>query len=107
NAEGILNYLFKNTDLQVNYNFNMVAIDEMHPRQVGLKRILESYILHRREVVLKRTHFDLAKAKKRQHIVDGLMKALSILDEVIVTIRQSKDKKDAKEQLILQHQFTE
>ncbi|MEG0293937.1 DNA topoisomerase IV subunit A [Enterococcus sp.] len=107
NAEGILNYLFKNTDLQVNYNFNMVAIDEMHPRQVGLKRILESYILHRREVVLKRTHYDLAKAKKRQHIVDGLMKALSILDEVIATIRQSKDKRDAKEQLILQHQFTE
>ncbi|MHC5268009.1 DNA topoisomerase IV subunit A [Enterococcus sp. LJL98] len=107
NAEGILNYLFKNTDLQVNYNFNMVAIDHMHPKQVGLKRILESYITHRREVVLQRTHFDLEKARKRQHIVDGLMKALSILDEVIATIRSSKDKKNAKEQLVLQHQFTE
>lgn len=107
NAAGILNYLFKHTDLQVNYNFNMVAIDHMHPKQVGLKRILESYITHRRQVVLKRTQFDLEKAKKRQHIVDGLMKALSILDEVIVTIRSSKDKKNAKEQLVIQHQFTE
>ncbi len=107
NAEGILNYLFKHTDLQVNYNFNMVAIDHMHPKQVGLKRILESYIAHRRQVVLQRTQFDLEKAQKRQHIVEGLMKALSILDEVIATIRGSKDKKNAKEQLVIQHQFTE
>lgn len=107
NAEGILNYLFKNTELQINYNFNMVAIDEMRPQQVGLKRILESYIKHRRDVVLKRSQYELNKAEKRQHIVDGLIKALSILDEVIATIRGSKDKKDAKNNLIIQHQFTE
>ncbi|MGX7196626.1 DNA topoisomerase IV subunit A [Enterococcus olivae] len=107
NSEGILNYLFKNTELQINYNFNMVAIDNMRPQQVGLKRMLDSYIQHRRAVVLKRSRYDLDKAEKRQHIVDGLIKALSILDEVIATIRGSKDKKDAKNNLIIQHQFTE
>lgn len=107
NAEGILNYLYKNTELQINYNFNMVAIDEMRPQQVGLKHILHSYIEHRKEVVLRRSQYDLKKAQNRQHIVDGLMKALSILDEVIQTIRQSKDKKDAKNNLIMMHQFTE
>ena len=107
NAEGILNYLFKNTELQINYNFNMVAIDEMRPQQVGLKRMLDSYIQHRRAVIMKRSRFELEKAEKRQHIVDGLIKALSILDEVIATIRASKDKKDAKNNLIIQHQFTE
>ncbi|KAF1306168.1 DNA topoisomerase IV subunit A [Candidatus Enterococcus willemsii] len=107
NAEGILNYLFKNTDLQINYNFNMVAIDQMRPQQVGLKHILQSYIEHRRNVVLQRSQYDLNKAEKRQHIVDGLIKALSILDEVIATIRGSKDKKDAKNNLVIQHQFTE
>ena len=107
NAEGILNYLYKNTELQINYNFNMVAIDEMRPQQVGLKHILHSYIEHRKEVVLRRSRYDLKKAQNRQHIVDGLMKALSILDEVIQTIRQSKDKKDAKNNLIMMHQFTE
>ncbi|MBK0036784.1 MULTISPECIES: DNA topoisomerase IV subunit A [unclassified Enterococcus] len=107
NAQGILNYLFKNTELQINYNFNMVAIDNMRPQQVGLKRILESYIKHRREVIEKRSRFELQKAQKRQHIVDGLIKALSILDEVIATIRGSKDKKDAKSNLVVQHGFTE
>ena len=107
NAEGILNYLYKNTELQINYNFNMVAIDEMRPQQVGLKHILHSYIEHRKEVVLRRSQYDLKKAQNRQHIVDGLMKALSILDEVIQTIRQSKDKKDAKNNLIMMHLFTE
>ncbi|MFZ4852493.1 DNA topoisomerase IV subunit A [Enterococcus entomosocium] len=107
NAQGILNYLFKNTELQINYNFNMVAIDNMRPQQVGLKRILESYIKHRREVIEKRSRFELQKAQKRQHIVDGLIKALSILDEVIANIRGSKDKKDAKNNLVVQHGFTE
>lgn len=107
NAQGILNYLFKNTELQINYNFNMVAIDNMRPQQVGLKRILENYIKHRREVIEKRSRFELQKAQKRQHIVDGLIKALSILDEVIATIRGSKDKKDAKNNLVVQHGFTE
>ena len=100
NAQGILNYLFKNTELQINYNFNMVAIDHMTPHQVGLKDILRSYIEHRKQVITKRSQFDLAKAQKRQHIVEGLMKALSILDEVIATIRESKDKRDAKKNLV-------
>ncbi|MGM0124441.1 DNA topoisomerase IV, A subunit [Enterococcus sp. AZ194] len=107
NAEGILNYLFKNTDLQINYNFNMVAIDNMTPQQVGLKHILQSYIDHRKLVITKRSLFELEKAQKRQHIVEGLMKALSILDEVIATIRGSKDKKDAKMNLVAEFMFTE
>ncbi|MBF8807865.1 MAG: DNA topoisomerase IV subunit A [Enterococcus lacertideformus] len=107
NAQGILNYLFKNTELQINYNFNMVAIDHMTPHQVGLKDILSSYVDHRKQVITKRSQFDLAKAQKRQHIVEGLMKALSILDEVIMTIRESKDKKNAKQNLIDVFQFTE
>lgn len=107
NAQGVLNYLFKNTELQVNYSFNMVAIDSMRPQQVNLKHILESYVNHRRDIVLKRSQFELNKAQKRQHIVDGLMKALSILDQVIATIRASKDKKDAKNNLVIQHQFTQ
>lgn len=107
NAQGILNYLFKNTELQINYNFNMVAIDHMTPHQVGLKDILSSYIDHRKQVITKRSQFDLEKAQKRQHIVEGLMKALSILDEVIATIRESKDKKNAKQNLVEVFQFTE
>ncbi|PQD34146.1 DNA topoisomerase IV subunit A [Enterococcus durans] len=107
NAPGILNYLFKNTELQINYNFNMVAIDHMTPHQVGLEDILSSYIDHRKQVITKRSQFDLKKAQKRQHIVEGLMKALSILDEVVATIRESKDKKDAKKNLVDVFQFTE
>ena len=106
NAEGILNYLLKNTELQINYNFNMVAIDARRPMQVGLKKILDSYIAHQKEVITKRTQFDLTKAQDRLHIVDGLMKALSILDEVIALIRNSNDKKDAKEKLVETYDFT-
>lgn len=107
NAEGILNYLFKNTELQINYNFNMVAIDNMTPQQVGVKRILESYITHRKSVIINRSQYELNKAQKRQHIVAGLIKALSILDKVIATIRGSKDKKDAKMNLVNAYAFTE
>ena len=106
NAEGILNYLLKNTDLQVNYNFNMVVIDERRPVQVGLKTILTSYINFQKEVITRRTQYDLKKAQDRLHIVDGLMKALSILDKVIALIRNSKDKKDAKERLVETYDFT-
>ena len=106
NAEGILNYLLKNTELQINYNFNMVAIDARRPMQVGLKKIIDSYIAHQKEVITKRTQFDLNKAQDRLHIVDGLMKALSILDEVIALIRNSNDKKDAKEKLVETYDFT-
>lgn len=107
NAEGILNYLFKNTELQINYNFNMVAIDNMTPQQVGLKRILDSYVAHRKEVITNRSRYELNKAQARQHIVAGLIKALSILDQVIETIRGSKDKKDAKMNLVKEYAFTE
>ncbi|MBP2058005.1 topoisomerase-4 subunit A [Lactobacillus colini] len=105
-SQNILNYLFKNTDLQISYNFNMVAIDHMAPVQVGLKRILTSYLEHKKEVVTKRTEFDLAKAKQRLEIVEGLIHALDILDKVIKTIRSSKDKKDAKENLVKKYSFT-
>ncbi len=107
NAEGILNYLFKNTDLQISYNFNMVAIDHMRPKHVGLKQILTSYLEHQRAVTTKRTEFDLNKAKQREHIVIGLIKALSILDQVIKAIRASKNRKDATKNLVQQFDFTE
>jgi DNA topoisomerase IV, A subunit, Gram-positive len=106
-ANGILNYLFKNTDLQVSYNFNMVAIADMRPQQVGLIQILKEYIKHQEEVVLRRSRFDLNKAKKRLHIVEGLIKALSILDKVIKTIRSSKNKSDAKNNLIKSYKFSD
>ena len=107
NAEGILNYLFKNTDLQISYNFNMVAIDHMRPKHVGLKQILTSYLEHQRAVTTKRTEFDLNKAKQREHIVIGLIKALSILDQVIKLIRASKNRKDATKNLVQEFDFTE
>lgn len=106
-AAGVLNYLFKNTDLQVTYSFNMVAIHNRRPKLMGLAELLDAYIEHQKEVVTRRTQFDLQKAKDRQHIVEGLMKALSILDEVIATIRASKDKRDAKDNLIIKFQFSE
>jgi topoisomerase-4 subunit A len=106
-AEGVLNYLYKNTDLQVPYSFNMVAIYNKRPKTMGIRELLDAYIGHQKEVVTRRTEFDLRKAKERQHIVEGLMKALSILDEVIATIRASKDKRDAKDNLIEKYDFTE
>lgn len=106
NAQGILNYLLKNTDLQINYNFNMVAIDEQRPMRVGLKRILTSYLSFQKQIIRRRTQFNLNKAQHRLHIVEGLIKALSILDQVIKTIRGSKNRKDAKENLINQYAFS-
>ena len=107
NAELVLNYLFKYTDLQINYNFNMVAIDHFTPRQVGIVPILSSYIAHRREVILARSRFDKEKAEKRLHIVEGLIRVISILDEVIALIRASENKADAKENLKVSYDFTE
>lgn len=106
-AENILNYLFKNTDLQVSYNFNMVAIDHMTPVQVGLKRILSSYLEHDEDVITKRTKYDLDKAEARLEIIQGLIHAMDILDQVIKTIRASKNKADAKKNLIKEFKFTE
>ena len=107
NTELVLNYLFKYTDLQINYNFNMVAIDNFTPRQVGIVPILSSYIAHRREVILARSRFDKEKAEKRLHIVEGLIRVISILDEVIALIRVSENKADAKENLKVSYDFTE
>ncbi|WP_084245938.1 DNA topoisomerase IV subunit A [Planomicrobium okeanokoites] len=106
-AAGILNYLYKNTDLQVSYNFNMVAIYKRRPTMMTLQTLLDAYIAHQKEIVTKRSEFDLHKAKDRMHIVEGLMKALSILDKVIKTIRASKDKRDAKNNLIESFSFSE
>ncbi|HFR3335480.1 TPA: DNA topoisomerase IV subunit A [Streptococcus suis] len=103
----ILNYLYKYTDLQINYNFNMVAIDNFTPRQVGLQKILSSYIAHRRDIIIARSKFDKEKAEKRLHIVEGLIRVISILDEVIALIRASENKADAKENLKISYDFSE
>lgn len=107
NSESIKNYLYKNSDLQISYNFNMVAISDGRPKLMGLREIIESYLNHQIEVVTNRTRYDLDHAEKRMHIVEGLMKALSILDEVITLIRNSKNKKDAKDNLVAEFDFTE
>ncbi|MED3726101.1 DNA topoisomerase IV subunit A [Priestia filamentosa] len=107
NAQGILHYLYKNTDLQIPYNFNMVAIHKGRPKLMTLPTILDAYIDHQKEVVINRSKYEWEKAKEREHIVAGLIKALSILDEVIATIRASKDKRDAKNNLIKNYEFTE
>lgn len=106
-AEGVLNYLYKNTDLQISYNFNMVAIANKRPQLMGLKDLLAAYVEHQKDVVTRRCEYDLAKAQDRSHVVEGLIKALSILDEVIATIRASKDKGDAKQNLINAFAFTD
>ncbi|HAB67641.1 MAG TPA: DNA topoisomerase IV subunit A [Firmicutes bacterium] len=107
NAELILNYLFKNTELQVNYNFNMVAIVNRRPKQLGILEILDAFIAHQKDVILRRTEYDLNKAKERLHIVEGLLKAVDILDEIIKTIRASKNKADSIANLMKEFQFTE
>lgn len=106
-GHAILQFLLKNTDLQVAYNFNMVAISNRRPKLMSLPMLLDAYIDHQKEVVTKRSKYDIRKAKDRLHIVEGLMKALSILDDVIRTIRASKDKRDAKNNIIKKFDFTE
>lgn len=107
NSESIKNYLYKNSDLQISYNFNMVAISDGRPKLMGIRQIIDSYLNHQIEVVANRTKFELDNAEKRMHIVEGLIKALSILDKVIGLIRSSKNKRDAKENLIEVYEFTE
>lgn len=107
NSESIKNYLYKNSDLQISYNFNMVAISDGRPKLMGIRQIIDSYLNHQIEVVANRTKFELDNAEKRMHIVGGLIKALSILDKVIELIRSSKNKRDAKENLIEVYEFTE
>ena len=107
NVDLIINYLLKNTDMQISYNFNVVAIVNRRPKLLGLKDALDAFIAHQKEVVRRRTEFDLAHAKARYHIVEGLIKCISILDEVIKVIRASKNKQDAKENLVKEFAFTE
>ncbi|HLS35683.1 MAG TPA: DNA topoisomerase IV subunit A [Bacillota bacterium] len=106
-SQGILNYLYKNTDLQVSYHYNMVAIQDKTPKLLSLPEILDAYIEHQKEVKVRQTTFDLEKAKTRAHIVEGLIKAISVLDELIQTIRESKNKQDAKERIKEAFGFTE
>ena len=103
----IINYLLKNTEMQISYSFNMIAIVGRRPRQVGVLPILDAFINHRKEVVTRRTTFDLEHAKERYHILEGLIKAISILDEVIKVIRGSKNKADAILNLVKEFSFTE
>ena len=107
NCELILNYLYKNTDLQINYSYNNVAIVNHKPVLMSLTDALDAFIAHRREVVLNRSKYLRDRKKERLHIIEGLIKAVSILDEVIALIRKSKDKKDAKERLKDAFLFTE
>ena len=106
NKDFIINYLLKNTELQISYNYNMVAIVNRTPKTLGILEILDAYIAHLRETITKRTEFDLAFYKKNYHIIAGLIKAISILDEVIKVIRASKNKADAKENLVKSFGFT-
>lgn len=106
-AEGVLNYLLKNSELQINYHFNMVAIHNRRPIQASLLMILEAYIAHQQEVLTRRTQFQLNTDRSRLHIVDGLIRVVSILDEVIATIRASENKADAKRNIIKEYEFSE
>ena len=103
----ILNYLYKNTDMQISYNFNMVAIVNRRPMTLGIMEILDAYIKHQKEVITKRTEYDLRFAKDRLHIVLGLIKMISVLDAVIATIRKSENRANAIENLIKEFNFTE
>ncbi len=107
NTELLLNYLYKNTELQVSYGFNMIGIVNRRPKLLSLLDMLDAYIEHKREVTIKKNEFDLAHALARMHIVEGLIKAISILDEVIKTIRSSKNKADSEANLVKKFDFTE
>lgn len=107
NTEDILNFFYKTSDLQINYNFNMVAIANKRPVMMGLNELLDCYIAHQKEVITNRSNYELAAAKKRLHIVEGLIEMVSILDAVIQTIRSSDNKRHAIENLISTYNFTE
>ena len=106
NKEMILNYLLKNTELQISYNFNIIAIVNRAPKQLGLREIIDAYIVFQKEVITRRTKFDMDHAKARLHIVEGLIRCLSILDEVIKVIRASKNRQESKENLVKEFDFT-
>lgn len=106
NANVILNQLYKYSQLQESYSINFLAIVDGVPKTLNLKEILEYYLKHQEEVVTRRTQFELDKALKRAHIVEGLLKALDFIDEIINIIRSNKDIKDAKTILIDKFDFT-
>ena len=106
NVENIVNYLMKNTDMQISYSYNMIAIVNRRPMQVGVIDIIDAYIAHQKEVITRRTNYDLTKAKERLHIVEGFIKMIDILDEVIRTIRASKNKQDAQDNLVKLYGFS-
>ncbi len=106
-AKLILNYLYKNTDLQVSYNYNVIAIVNKRPKQLGLAAMLDAFIQHRIEVVQRRSQYDLDKKTARCHILDGLIKAISVLDEIIALIRSAKDKADSKKKIMERFAFSE
>ncbi|MGF3066187.1 DNA topoisomerase IV subunit A [Facklamia sp. P12945] len=105
-VEPILAYLYKNTDLQVNYHFNMIAIHDRRPVLCSLEKMLQAYLDHQKDIIRRRTQFLLKKDQDRLHIVDGLIRVISILDEVITTIRQSENKANAKDNLHQQYNFS-
>lgn len=106
-AEGVLHFYLKQTDLQIAYNYNMVAIHERTPRQMGVLTLLDAYLAHVKEVVIRRTAFDLEQAKRRQEVVSALMTAISVLDETLALIRSASNKADAKDKLIARFNFTD
>jgi len=107
NPQKILNQLYKHTDLQKNFNYNMTALaGGILPQLLSLKEILEFYIEHRKEVVRRRAEYDLKKAKERAHILEGLAKALDHIDQVIATIKKSKDKEEAHKNLMTKFKLT-
>lgn len=106
-ADKVLKYLYKKTDLQGNISFNMVALADGKPETMGLKTIISHYVNHQKDVVTRRTKRELEVAEKRFHIVEGFIKAIGIMDEVIATIRASKSKKDAHENLVSKFGFTD
>ena len=105
-SELILNYLYKNTDLQTTFHYNAVAIVNRTPKLLSLVEMLDAYIAHYKEVVIRRTKFDLNYANIKLHRVEGLVKCISILDEVIRVIRASKNKTDAKNNLVKEFDFS-
>lgn len=107
NTDLIINYLLKNTDLQINYNFNVVAIVNRRPKNLSILEILDAFIEHQKSVIIRRSNYDLKEASARYHIIEGLIRAISILDEVLKIIRASKNKRDAKDNLIKEYDFSE
>jgi topoisomerase IV subunit A len=106
-AQFLLSYLFKNTDLQIAYNYNMVAILNHRPVLVGVIPILKAYVDHQKDVITNRSNFELAKATKRQHIVSGLIKMVSVVEEIIKIIRNSSNKQNAKENIMAAFDFSD